>query len=125
MIKKSINSREKIKQEYDKTIKDLVSKYEKQIQLMKLEIVEQNEKYEKQLEDLKNVKNKDNIYINNINNENEDNIDEEDKNKYLEKLKNDNIILIEQNLELKNMNDMLLSKKQFFLIGIIHCPHLL
>ena len=110
MIKKSINSREKIKQEYDKTIKDLVSKYEKQIQTMKLEIVEQNEKYEKQLEDLKNVKNKDNIYINNINNENEDNIDEEDKNRYLEKLKNDNIILIEQNLELKNMNDMLLSK---------------
>ena len=30
--------------------------------------------------------------------------------KYLEKLKKDNIMLIEQNFELKNMNEMLLSK---------------
>ena len=47
----------KMKQEYDKAINELVEKYEKQIQFMKLVIVEQNEKYEKELEDLKNKQN--------------------------------------------------------------------
>ena len=58
MIKKSIDARDKMKGEYDKAIKDLVQKYEKQIQFMKLVIVEQNEKFEKQLEDLKSDKKK-------------------------------------------------------------------
>ena len=118
MIKKSIDARDKMKNEYDKAIKDLVQKYEKQIQFMKLVIVEQNEKFEKQLEELKNDKNKNNgnkdININNKDNNkdnnNKDDIDDEEKNKYLEKLKNDNTMLIEQNLELKNMNEMLLNK---------------
>ena len=39
MIKKSIDARDKMKGEYDKAIKDLVQKYEKQIQFMKLVIV--------------------------------------------------------------------------------------
>ena len=131
MIKKSIDARDKMKGEYDKAIKDLVQKYEKQIQFMKLVIVEQNEKFEKQLEDLKNDKNKEkerdkdksnenkDINDNNIDNKNNKNekekdkgADEEAKNKYLEKLKKDNTILIEQNTELKNMNEMLLSKME-------------
>ena len=56
MIKKSIEARDKMKDEYDKAIKDLVGKYEKQIQYMKLVIVQQNKKYEKQIEDLKSEK---------------------------------------------------------------------
>ena len=56
MIKKSIEARDKMKDEYDKAIKDLVEKYEKQIQYMKLVIVQQNKKYEKQIEDLKSEK---------------------------------------------------------------------
>ena len=129
MIKKSIDARDKMKGEYDKAIKDLVQKYEKQIQFMKLVIVEQNEKFEKQLEDLKSDKKKDkdkdkinenkDINDNNIDSKNNKNDkekdkgdDEEAKNKYLEKLKKDNTILIEQNTELKNMNEMLLSKME-------------
>ena len=129
MIKKSIDARDKMKGEYDKAIKDLVQKYEKQIQFMKLVIVEQNEKFEKQLEDLKNDKKKEkdkdksnenkDINDNNIDSKNNKNDkekdkgdDEEAKNKYLEKLKKDNKILIEQNTELKNMNEMLLSKME-------------
>ena len=111
MIKKSIEARDKIKEEYDKAIKDLVEKYEKQIQFMKLVIVEQNEKYEKELADSK----EDDKKHDDKNNNNEDNkidLDDEEKNKYLDKLKKDNKMLIEQNLELKKMNDMLISKME-------------
>ena len=102
MIKKTIDSRNSIKKGYDKAIEELVEKYEKQIRFMKVVIVEQNEKFEKQLEAIKNSKNKED------NNNNEDIEDKDEKNKYLEKLKKDNIMLMEQNLELKNMNDLLL-----------------
>ena len=108
MVKKSIESKNNIKQEYNKAIEELVEKYEKQIQLMKVVIVEQNEKYEKQLEEIKNGKNKNN------NNEDHaeiiDDLDINEKNKYLEKLKKENIELIQQNLELKNSNDKLFQK---------------
>ena len=117
MIKKSIDARDKMKEEYDKAIKDLVDKYEKQIHFMKLVIVEQNEKYEKELlADSKEDKNNDdNIKDNKINKgdkdeKNKDDDDDEEKKKYLEKLKKDNKMLIEQNLELKKMNEMLISK---------------
>ena len=117
MVKNSIDSREKMKQEYDKAINELVEKYEKQIQFMKLVIVEQNEKYEKELEDLKNKQNenKDNSQDNNNNKEEKkevikDEKEEEEKNRYLEKLKKDNAMLLEQNSELKKMNDILVSK---------------
>ena len=116
MVKNSIDSREKMKQEYDKAINELVEKYEKQIQFMKLVIVEQNEKYEKELEDLKNKQNenKDNAQDNNNKEEKKEAIkdekEEEEKNRYLEKLKKDNAMLLEQNSELKKMNDILVSK---------------
>ena len=105
MVKKSIESKNNIKEEYNKAIEELVEKYEKQIQLMKVVIVEQNEKYEKQLEEIKNDKNK----TDNIEDKIED-IDINEKNKYLEKLKKENILLIQQNLELKNRNDELFQK---------------
>ena len=118
MIKNSIDSRDKMKEEYDKAIKELIEKYEKQIQFLKVVIVEQNEKYEKQMEELNKEKNKD-IKDNNKDTKEENNQvkdksvndkEEEEKNKYLEKLKNDNVMLINQNSELKHMNEMLLSK---------------
>ena len=112
MVKKSIESKNNIKEEYNKAIEELVEKYEKQIQLMKVVIVEQNEKYEKQLEEKKNGKNKeDNTKDKNeSNDEIGDELDTNEKNKYLEKLKKENIVLIQQNLELKNKNDALFQK---------------
>ena len=100
MNKKSIDERDKMKAVYDKAIKELEDKYEKQIQIMKLVIVEQNEEFEKKLEELKKDKNI----------ESDEDKDKEKEKEYLEKLKNDNKMLIKQNLELKNMNEMLLSK---------------
>ena len=114
MIKNSLDSRDQMKQKYDEAIKELIEKYEKQIQFMKVIIVEQNEKYEKKIEEMKKEGNK------HIENDNEENNkgeikklnekEEEEKDKYLEKLKNDNIVLLNQNSELKHMNEMLLSK---------------
>ena len=114
MIKNSLDSREQMKQKYDEAIKELIEKYEKQIQFMKVIIVEQNEKYEKKLEEMQKEANKDTNNDNkkeeNINTNKENEKEEEEKNKYLEKLKNDNIILLNQNSELKKMNEMLLTK---------------
>ena len=114
MIKNSIDSRDKMKQEYDKAIKELIEKYEKQIQIMKVVIVEQNDKYEKQLEQLKKEEeNKKEIKKEEDKKETkkkENDKEEEEKIKYLEKLKNDNIMLLNQNSELKHMNEMLLEK---------------
>ena len=118
MIKNSIDSRDRMKQQYDEAIKELIDKYEKQIQFMKVVIVEQNEKYEKEIENLKkgNIKKEDKEENNNDENKKEeenkekDEKEEEEKNKYLEKLKNDNVMLLNQNSELKHMNEMLLSK---------------
>ena len=118
MIKNSIDSRDQMKQQYDEAIKELIDKYEKQIQFMKVVIVEQNEKYEKEIENLKkeNIKKEDKEENNNDENKKEeenkekDEKEEEEKNKYLEKLKNDNVMLLNQNSELKHMNEMLLSK---------------
>ena len=132
MIKKSIDARDKMKNEYDNAIKDLVDKYEKQIQFMKLVIVEQNEKFEKQLEDLKNEKKKDNKNnkddkenkdnINNIdvkdkdnkdNINNKDNNDNQDSNNENDKDENDDIDNEEKKKyleKLKNDNTMLIEQ---------------
>ena len=117
IIGNSIEARDKIKSEYDKAIKGLVEKYEKQIQIMKIMIVKQNEEFEARLAELKKGqktnegeatdKEKDKEKDNSEEKENEK---DEEKIKYLEKLKNDNTMLIKQNLELKNMNEVLLSK---------------
>ena len=118
MIKNSIESRDKMKQQYDEAIKELIDKYEKQIQFMKVIIVEQNEKYEKEIENTKkkNTKKEDKEENNNDKskkegeNKEKNEKEEEEKNKYLEKLKNDNVMLLNQNSELKHMNEMLLLK---------------
>ena len=105
MIKSSIESRDKMKQEYDKAIKELIEKYEKQIQIMKIVIVEQNEKYEKQMNQINKEGKEEKDENKEINKE-----EEEEKNKYLEKLKKDNVMLLNQNSELKHMNEMLIEK---------------
>ena len=110
MIKKSIDARDKMKEQYDKAIKELIDKYEKQIQYMKLVIVEQNEEFEKKLDDLKKGKNIDDIKGNDKNINSGDDPEKLKQKEYLEKLKKDNTMLIKQNMELKNMNEMLLSK---------------
>ena len=108
IINNSIESRDKIKTEYDKAIKGLVEKYEKQIQIMKIMIVKQNEEFEAKLEELKKDKNKEEVKEKDDNKDNKEN--EEERKQYLQKLKKDNTMLIKQNLELKNMNEVLLSK---------------
>ena len=84
---------------------------------MKVIIVEQNEKYEKKIEEMKKEGNKEIVNDNEENNKEENKKinekEEEEKDKYLEKLKNDNIILLNQNSELKHMNEMLLSKMYY------------
>ena len=52
MIKKTIESSESVKISYEKAIKDIQEKYEKQIQDMKIIIVKQNEKFEEKLKNL-------------------------------------------------------------------------
>ena len=108
MIKQSIVERDAMKEEYDKAIKELVDQYEKEVQYMKVLIVEQNNKFEKTIDDLKQGKNIDDIKDNDILKEFGKDIEEQNKN--LEKLKTDNTMLIKQNLELRKMNEMLLSK---------------
>ena len=88
MIKDAIDSRDNIKNQYDSAIKDIVEKYEKQIQVMKILLVKQDEMHKKS------------SAKNNVNNSNGD----------LEKLQTDNKMLLEQNEELKNMNTILMSK---------------
>lgn len=101
IIKKSIDERDLLKKDYENALKDIVKKYEEQIHLMKVLIVQQNEEFEKKLEDIKN-KNEDEIEDTH---ENSNEIDQK-----LEKLKKDNKLLIEQHNELKTMNENLLAR---------------
>ena len=101
IIKKSIDERDLLKKNYENALKDIVKKYEEQIHLMKVLIVQQNEEFEKKLEDIKN-KNEDQIEDTH---ENSSEIDQK-----LEKLKKDNKLLIEQHNELKTMNENLLAR---------------
>ena len=101
IIKKSIDERDLLKKDYENALKDIVKKYEEQIHIMKVLIVQQNEEFEKKLEDIKN-KNEDEIEDTH---ENSSEIDQK-----LEKLKKDNKLLIEQHNELKTMNENLLAR---------------
>lgn len=47
IIKKSIDERDLLKREYENSLNDIVKKYEEQIHLMKVLIVQQNEEFEK------------------------------------------------------------------------------
>ena len=101
IIKKSIDERDYLKKEYENAINDIVKKYEEQVHLMKVLIVQQNEEFEKKLEDLKKR-----------DEEQEKDIPKNDSelDQKLNKLKNDNKLLIEQHNELKSMNENLLDK---------------
>ena len=49
MIKSAIDSRDKLKNEYEKTIKELIEKYEKQIKFMKTVLAKQSEEFEEKI----------------------------------------------------------------------------
>ena len=96
MIKTAIDSKKNLKQEYEKAIKELVEKYEKQINFMKLVLAKQAEEFQK-----------------NENNEKEqENNEKNDEKSNLEAMKliKENKNLIEENEELKNMNETIMKK---------------
>ena len=99
IIKKSIDERDLLKREYENSLNGIVKKYEEQIHLMKVLIVQQNEEFEKKLNDIKNK----NEYQRENKPENSSELDRK-----MEKLKNDNKLLVEQHNELKEMNENLL-----------------
>jgi len=101
IIKKSIDERDYLKKEYENALIEIAKKYEEKIHLMKVLIVQQNEEFEKKLE---SQKNKDEEQEEDIS-ENSSEIDQK-----LNKLKNDNKLLVEQHNELKIMNENLLER---------------
>jgi len=101
IIKKSIDERDYLKKEYENALIEIAKKYEEKIHLMKVLIIQQNEEFEKKLE---SQKNKDEEQEEDIS-ENSSEIDQK-----LNKLKNDNKLLVEQHNELKIMNENLLER---------------
>ena len=106
MIKSAIDSRDNLKKEYENSIKDLIDKYEKQIKFMKTVLAKQAEEFEEKLKN-NNNKNENNNKENNkeINKENND-----DKMEEMMKIIKDNKELLKQNEELKNINEVILTK---------------
>ena len=100
MIKSAIDSRDSLKKEYENSIKDLIDKYEKQIKFMKTVLAKQAEEFEEKL------KNK------GENKETKEKKEEnpEDKMEEMMKIIKDNKELLKQNEELKNINEVILSK---------------
>ena len=96
MIKTAIDSKKNLKQEYEKAIKELVEKYEKQINFMKLVLAKQAEEFQKSENNEKEQEN------------NEKN--DEKSNLEAMKLIKENKNLIEENEELKNMNETIMKK---------------
>ena len=97
MIKTAIDSKKNLKMEYEKAIKELVEKYEKQINFMKLVLEKQQEEFQK---------NENNEDDKEKNNEKSD----EKNNQEAIKLIKENKNLIEENEELKNMNETIMKK---------------
>ena len=100
MIKSAIDSRDNLKKEYESAIKDLVEKYEKQITFMKTVLAKQSEEFEEKLKNMKGSKDKQS--------ENKENPDE--KMEEMMKIIKDNKELLKQNEELKNLNEVILTK---------------
>ena len=107
MIKSAIDSRDKLKNDYEKAIKELIEKYEKQIKFMKTVLAKQSEEFE---EKLKNVES--GVGQKNKKSENEGGGDDHPDEKMEEMMKiiKDNKELLKQNEELKNLNEVILSK---------------
>ena len=100
MIKSAIDSRDNLKKEYESAIKDLVEKYEKQITFMKTVLAKQSEEFEEKLKNIKGSKDKQS--------DNKENPDE--KMEEMMKIIKDNKELLKQNEELKNLNEVILTK---------------
>ena len=100
MIKSTIDSRDALKKEYEDAIKDLIEKYEKQIKFMKTVLAKQALEFEEKLKNQENKENPDE--------KKEENPDE--KMQEMMKIIKDNKELLKQNEELKNINEVILSK---------------
>ena len=106
MIKSAIDSRDKLKNEYEKAIKELVEKYEKQIKFMKTVLAKQSEEFE---EKLKNME-KEGGAKNKKQEKNEGGANSDEKMEEMMKIIKDNKELLKQNEELKNLNEVILTK---------------
>ena len=106
MIKSAIDSRDKLKNEYEKAIKELVEKYEKQIKFMKTVLEKQSEEFE---EKLKNME-KEGGAKNKKSEKNEGGANSDEKMEEMMKIIKDNKELLKQNEELKNLNEVILTK---------------
>ena len=106
MIKSAIDSRDKLKNEYEKAIKELVEKYEKQIKFMKAVLAKQSEEFE---EKLKNME-KEGGAKNKKPEKNEGGANSDEKMEEMMKIIKDNKELLKQNEELKNLNEVILTK---------------
>ena len=106
MIKSAIDSRDKLKNEYEKAIKELVEKYEKQIKFMKTVLAKQSEEFE---EKLKNME-KEGGAKNKKSEKKEGGANSDEKMEEMMKIIKDNKELLKQNEELKNLNEVILTK---------------
>ena len=107
MIKSAIDSRDKLKNEYEKAIKELIEKYEKQIKFMKTVLAKQSEEFEEKLKNFESG-----VGQKNKKSEKEGGGDDHPDEKMEEMMKiiKDNKELLKQNEELKNLNEVILSK---------------
>ena len=121
MIKTAIESRDSLKKEYESAIKEIIEKYEKQIKFMKMvsekqieEFKEKLKKYEEPEEKAEKDKKKENSKKdeNKKTDKKKEKNDNEDEIRMAEMMKiiQDNKELLKQNEELKNMNEVILSK---------------
>ena len=107
MIKSAIDSRDKLKNDYEKAIKELIEKYEKQIKFMKTVLAKQSEEFEEKLKGVESG-----VGQKNKKSEKEGGGDDHPDEKMEEMMKiiKDNKELLKQNEELKNLNEVILSK---------------
>ena len=107
MIKSAIDSRDKLKNDYEKAIKELIEKYEKQIKFMKTVLAKQSEEFEEKLKNFESGVGQKNKKF-----EKEGGGDDHPDEKMEEMMKiiKDNKELLKQNEELKNLNEVILSK---------------
>ena len=106
MIKSAIDSRDKLKNEYEKAIKELVEKYEKQIKFMKTVLTKQSEEFEEKLKNMEIEGGTKNKKLE----KNEGGVNSDEKMEEMMKIIKDNKELLKQNEELKNLNEVILTK---------------
>ena len=122
MIKTAIESRDSMKKEYESAIKEIIEKYEKQIKFMKMVSEKQIEEFKEKLKKYEGTDEKTDKDKNKDKNKNKDSNKKDDNKKIdkknedeirmaeMMKIIQDNKELLKQNEELKNMNEVILSK---------------